>query len=138
MFSLLFIVFLSNPLPQVLCAELLPKCILNLVLFVFSYLKIYCGHGSLGDSNVSDVNVDSAHVIIAVAGAGGCTGEDGAQSGKPYGLSGRFIPVLVVDATGSYSPKPSLFHKVSLECPLLWNVLIKVSPVSMGMELFIL
>lgn len=32
-FSFLFIVFLSNPLPQVLSAELLSKCILNFVLF---------------------------------------------------------------------------------------------------------
>ena len=32
---LLFIVFLSNTLPQVLSSELLPKCILNFALFVF-------------------------------------------------------------------------------------------------------
>lgn len=68
MFSFLFIVFLSNPLPQVLVAPLLPKCISNFALFLFEYLEIYFDRGSLGNKNVPEVNGDGAHLIAGTLG----------------------------------------------------------------------
>ena len=82
MFSFLFTAFLSNSLPQVLCTELLPKRILNFVLFLFWYLKIYCGHGSLGNRNVTEVNVDSAHMTVIIAGVGGHLGRTEPKRGS--------------------------------------------------------
>lgn len=53
---LLFIALCSNPLPQVLSAVLLLKCILNFVLFLFWQFKIYFGYGVPRNSNATDVS----------------------------------------------------------------------------------
>lgn len=49
MFFFLFTVFLSNPLPQVPFAVLLPKCCLKLCAISLLVLKVYFCHKSLGN-----------------------------------------------------------------------------------------
>lgn len=113
-FSFLFIASPSNPPPQVLAAALLPKCILNFVLFLLLY-----DHGSERNKSVTEVHTDGAHVLAGAPGVEEDTGAEGAHSGRPRGLPGR-ITRLGDGATESRSPKPLLFQprisRISLLC----------------------
>lgn len=50
------------------------KRILNFLLFLSQYLKIYFGHGSLGSKKVTEVNIDRAHLIMGTPGWEGTLG----------------------------------------------------------------
>lgn len=54
------------------------------------------------------MNVAGAHLVSGTPDVGGHIAEGGAHSGEPCDLPGGIIPVVVIDATESNSPEPSL------------------------------
>lgn len=75
---LLFVVFLSNPLPQVLSAQLLSKGISNFALYFFSSILRFILAVEVEETKVTEENVDGAHLITGTPEVGGHVG--GARS----------------------------------------------------------
>ncbi|KAF6086165.1 hypothetical protein HJG60_008371 [Phyllostomus discolor] len=110
---LLFVVFLSNPLPQVLSAQLLSKGILNFALYFFSSIVRFILAVEVEERKVTEENVDGAHLITGTPEVGGHIGGHGAYPGKLYGLPGSIIPVVVTGAAEAGNPEPALVWQVS-------------------------
>lgn len=112
---LLFVVLLSNPLPQVLSAQLLSKGVLNFGLYFSSSIVRFILALEVKETKVTEENIDGAHLITGAPEVEGHIGGHGALPGRPCGLPGRVIPVVVTGATGANSPELALMQR-----PMSW------------------